>query len=197
MRKEYLLVGLGLALGLVAVMAFALAQPYHIRGSQIDPPFPAPDFTLPSQKGDFTLSSQQGSLVLIFFGYTTCPDVCPATLSSMKEINQRLGKDAGRVKFVFITVDPGRDTVDRIGKYVSNFSPDFYGLSGSEAQLDPVWQAYGVYRSLGDPADPNYLVEHSSQQYLIDPSGSLRVTYAFGTPVDDILSDVRYLLRQK
>jgi protein SCO1 len=196
MRKEYLFVGLGLVLGLAAVMIFALTRPYHFRGSLIDPPFPAPDFTLPSQKGDFTLSSQRGSLVLIFFGYTNCPDVCPATLSEMKEISQRLGKDAGRVKFVFITVDPGRDSVERTGQYVSNFSPDFYGLSGSEAQLDPVWKAYGVYRSLGDTSQSNYPVEHSAQQYLIDSSGNLRLTYSFGTPVDDILSDARYLIKQ-
>jgi protein SCO1 len=195
MRKEYLWIGLGLNLGLAAVMIFALARPYHFRGSLIDPPYPAPDFALPGQKGDFTLSSQRGSLVLIFFGYTNCPDVCPATLSNMKEIERRLGKDAGRVKFVFITVDPGRDTLERTGQYVSNFSPDFYGLSGSETQLDPVWQAYGVYRSLGDTSQANYEVEHSTQQYLIDASGNLRVTYAFGTPVDDILSDVRYLLK--
>jgi protein SCO1 len=195
MRKEYLFVGLGLVLGLAAVMIFALTRPYHYRGSLIDPPFPAPDFTLPSSKGDFTLSSQRGGLVLTFFGYTNCPDVCPATLSEMKQISQRLGKDAARVKFVFITVDPGRDTVERTGQYVSNFSPDFYGLSGSEAQLNPVWQAYGVYRSLGDTSQPNYPVEHSAQQYLIDTSGNLRVTYAFGTPVDDILSDARYLLK--
>jgi protein SCO1/2 len=198
MRKDLVWVGLGLLLGLAAVVVFALTRPYQFRGSRLEPAVAAPDFTLPSQQGDFTLSAQTGSIVMMFFGYTTCPDVCPATLSSLKEVTRRLGKDASKVKVVFITVDPKRDPVERIGQYVSNFSPSFIGLSGSEAQLDPVWKEYGVYRSLGEQSDAalDYLVEHSSYIYVVDKAGRLRLTYSFGTPTDDILSDVRYLLKE-
>ena len=78
----------------------------------------------------FHLAGQRGRVVLLFFGFTSCPDVCPTTLSDFKQVRQRLGKDADRVSFVFITVDPDRDTPERMAKYASGFDPSFIGLSG-------------------------------------------------------------------
>ncbi len=203
MRRSIVWIGLAVLLGfgLIAGASVVLAanRPITLHGSLIQQPFPAPDFTLPDGKGgQFDLAAQRGRPVLIFFGYTSCADVCPATLSEMKQISQRLGQDAKRVDFVFITVDPGRDTIQRTAQYVANFNPDFYGLSGTEQQLDPVWKAYGVYRKLDktSPTDTSYNVEHSSQVYLIDASGNLRSTYAFGTAVDDMLTDLRALLKR-
>ena len=137
-------------------------------------------------------------MVLLFFGFTSCPDVCPTTLSDFKQVRQRLGKDADRVSFVFITVDPDRDTPERMAKYASGFDPSFIGLSGDEAQLGPVWKAYGVYRQLKKASadDTAYEVEHSTQLYLVDASGNLRLTYSYGTPVDDLLQDIRFLLKK-
>lgn len=193
-------------LGLVAVIVgFTFTGPYTFRGSLIDPPVPAADFTLTDSQGsDFTLSNQSGSLVLIFFGYTTCPDVCPATLGEMKQIRERLLADsrladkADSVRYVFITVDPQRDTAERMGKYLATFDPTFIGLTGSEAQLNPVWKSYGVYRAISETESAaGYLVDHTARVYLVDQDGNLRLTYAFGTPVDDILQDVRYLLKSE
>ncbi len=198
MRRYLLFTGLGLLVVLVVAAAVTLNRPYTFRGSLIQPPFPAPDFTLPGGgNAPFHLADQRGRVVLIFFGYTHCPDVCPITMASFEQISQRLGKDASRVDFVFITVDPGRDTIQVSSRYAEGFNASFIGLSGTEQQLTPVWKAYGVYRKLDKtgPTDTNYAVEHSSQVYLIDPSGSLRLTYAYGTPVDDMLQDIRYLLK--
>ncbi|NLG99267.1 MAG: SCO family protein [Chloroflexi bacterium] len=203
MRRYLFWLLLGTVSGLLITSAVILLnRPYTPRGSLIDPPVPAEPFTLTDGRGEtFNLSEQRGSLVVIFFGFTACPDVCPASLSDMKRVHDRLAKEPGmveRVKFVFITVDPDRDTPEKTGKYVSAFSPDFIGLSGSEEELEPVWKSFGVYRELhkDSPDDTVYTVDHSAWMYLIDQDGNLRLTYTFGTPVDHLLSDIRYLLKQ-
>lgn len=199
MRRYILWIGLGLALGLGLIAAYAFTRPYTFHGSLIQDAFTAPDFTLPdSRGGDFTLSAQRGKLVMIFFGYTSCPDVCPATLSELKQLRGALGRDASRVQVVFISVDPDRDTPQKIAGYVQRFDPTFAGLTADEARLDPVWKEYGVYiqRNKASPQDIAYDVEHSSQVYLVDAAGNLRLTYSFGTPVEQMLDDVRYLLRK-
>ncbi len=200
MQRTVLWLGLGLLLGFIVALGVTMSRPYTLRGSEIQQAYTAPDFNLTDGNGDsFRLSDQQGRLVLIFFGYTSCPDVCPTTLSEMKQIKARLGNDADKVEVVFITVDPERDLPEKVGQYVSAFDPSFVGLSGTEQQLDPVWQAYGVYHQANkkSPEDTQYAVEHSSRLYLVDTAGNLRLTYSFGTAVDDILQDVRYLLKQK
>ena len=199
MRRYGIWVGLVLLLGVFVAAAFTFNRPYTLRGSVIQQPFAAPDFTLPDGRGgQYHLADQRGHIVLIFFGYTSCPDVCPTTMADFKQIRQRLGKDANRVEFVFITVDPGRDTPQKTSQYAANFDPTFYGLSGTEEQLAPVWKEYGVFRQLNktSPTDTTYSVDHSSRVYLVDPSGNLRLTYSFGVAVDDILQDTRYLLKQ-
>lgn len=204
MLRALILAGVGLLVGLGLVAGFTLNRPYTFRGSVIDPAVPAADFTLADAKGEsFILSDQKGSLVLVFFGYTTCPDVCPATLGEMREIRRRLqadsrlSKQAESIRYVFITVDPQRDTPERMGSYVAAFDPTFIGLTGSEEELGPVWKSYGVYRAINETTSAaGYLVDHTARVYLIDQAGNLRLTYAFGTPIDDMLQDVRYLLKQ-
>lgn len=199
MSKNIVMVGIGILFGIALIAGMALTRPYSFRGSEIIPPVPAYDFTLTSAgKAPFRLLDQRGKVVLIFFGYTTCPDVCPATLGEFKQISNRLGKDAGEVRFVLITVDPQRDTPDRISQYAHNFDPSFIGLTGSESELDSVWKNYGVYREISQQDSAvGYLVDHSTRTYLVDQSGNLRLTYTFGTPVDDILQDVRHIIKQK
>jgi len=205
MQRSIILAGIGLLAGLLVIMAgFMLTQPYTFRGSLIDPPAPAADFTLTSEQGEYwSLDDQAGSLVMVFFGYTTCPDVCPATLGEMKEVRRRLLADsrlrdkAETISFVFITVDPQRDTPERMGKYTAVFDPAIIGLTGSEAELEVVWNSYGVYRAISNTdTAAGYLVDHTARVYLIDQDGNLRLTYPFGTPIDDMLQDVRFLLKQ-
>jgi protein SCO1 len=198
MRRYLVYLILGVVIGLAIITAVVFARPYSLRGSQIDPPVPAPDFTLTDGLGNgWTLSDQQDKIVLIFFGYTYCPDVCPATLGELKSVRAQLGKPAEDVQVVFITVDPERDTPERIGKYVAAFDPTFVALSGSQADLEPVWKAYGVYRQIQPNASgAGYLVDHTARTYLIDRSGSLRVSYSFGTPLDDFVQDVKFLLKE-
>ena len=188
----------GVVLGLGAVVAVTLAQPYTVRGSAIEPPQPAPAFTLTGQDGTPQgLGGATGKVQLVFFGYTYCPDVCPSTLGVMQQVLRRLGNDANKVDVIFVTVDPKRDTPEKLAGYLKAFDPRIRGLSGEEATLTPVWQAYGVYRAeRAVDGDVNgYLVDHSARVYAIDAQGKLRATYPFGFSVDDLLSDVRFFLR--
>lgn len=190
---------LGVALGLLLAAGAYYFRPYQFHGSVIQEVYAAPDFELQEgEGGSFRLSDQRGNLVLIFFGYTYCPDVCPATLSELKQVRRALGDDGERVQVVFITVDPERDTPEKTAKYAKGFHPSFHGLSGTVAQLEPVWRDYGVFYQLNrdNPQDTVYTVDHSSHVYLVDAEGNLRLTYSFGTPVEQIYEDVRYLLRR-
>jgi protein SCO1/2 len=191
--------------GLIAVVVLAIAgtetflSAFKFRGSAIDPPVAAADFWLKDQTGQvFQLGGQRGKLVLLFFGYTSCPDVCPTTLAQFKRARAQLGGQAERVRFVFVTVDPERDTPAQMGKYLGAFDPAFVGLGGSEAELEPVWKAYGVYRQIQPGSSATgYLVDHSARAYLIDAQGNLRLTYAFGATADDMAADMRYLLKPR
>ena len=169
---------------------------YH--GVVYEDPKIAPQIKLSSGDGEFNLADQKGKVVLLFFGYTSCPDICPSTLSDMKRVLNTLGEDADRVQVIFITVDPERDTNDKLGEYVSIFNPDFVGLSGSESELSPIWDSYGVIREIDDSSKSlaGYLVNHTSRLYLIDPLGRLFITYGFGTPIEDISDDIKNILNE-
>jgi protein SCO1/2 len=197
-RSVLMVIGAALA-GILAIWFLAFARPYTFRGSQIEPPVPAAPIELKRADGSvYRLSESIGKVTLVFFGYTTCPDFCPATLADMKRIKTELGEAASKVNFIFITVDPQRDTPERTQSYASGFDPQFIGLSGSEADLEPVWKGYWVYREIqhGQSA-VGYLVDHSTRIYLIDPAGDLRLTFAYGTSPVDIAADVRYVLKER
>jgi protein SCO1/2 len=198
-RNKGLAFAFGLAgLAVAAVLAVTLLRREPFHGSVIEPPAPAQDFTLDNFDGrPFRLTDQRGKVVLLFFGYTSCPDVCPTTLAEFRQLRERLGSRAGDVVFVFVTVDPARDTPEKIGSYLTLFAPDFYGLSGPADALEPVYRAYGVYAEKQEGGSAaGYLVTHTSSVYVIDRGGNLRMTFPYGTPLEDMLADVRRLLAE-
>jgi protein SCO1/2 len=186
-------------IGLVVVLAsaFLFWKPYTFRGSRIDPPMPASDFELQQVDGEpFRLSDQKGKLVLLYFGYTSCPDVCPATLANYRQIHEQLSDRANQVKFVMITVDPERDTPEKVARYVTAFNPAFVGLSGSMEELKSIWDAYGIFVEKEDSGSAvGYLVSHTSRIFVIDQDGNLGLTFPFGLTAEDMASDIRHLLR--
>lgn len=195
-KNFWLLILLIVAIALI--FGFVIERPYTFRGSVIDPAVKAPDFTLISNQGDeYNLKSRKGQFKLIFFGYTYCPDVCPATLFEMKEIKNRLGDKAENIDFVFITVDPDRDTQEQLSKYLESFDNSFFGLTGDERELETVWKDYGVYREIQPQTNSSrYLVDHTSRLYLVNSNNELSITYLFETPLEDIVSDLNYLIKQ-
>jgi protein SCO1/2 len=201
MKNKTLLLGLllvAVATALFTIGAQFLASPYTFNGSLIDPALPAPDLALTDQNGQpFRLSEQTGKLVFLFFGYTSCPDVCPTTLAQLKQVRTMLGDRADRVEFVFITVDPERDTPERLRSYLATFDPSFVGLTGTIDELEEAWQAYGVYRQKQPGTGSNYVVDHSARIYLVDARGNLRLSYPYDILPDELLEDALYLLREK
>lgn len=166
-------------------------------GGVLDPPRPAPDFALNDQRGGvFRLSEQRGDVVVLFFGYTMCPDVCPMTLAQYLNVKERLGGLADRVQFVFVTVDPERDTQERLAEYIAHFDPAFHGLWAEPEPLEEVWRQYGVFveRVERPESRAGYTVNHSSISYVIDTEGNLRLAHLFGTPNDQIAHDIEKLL---
>jgi protein SCO1/2 len=176
--------------------AFLLIEPYKIKGSEITTLAPAPMFTLESSHGDlYSLKDHQGKFLILFFGYTYCPDICPTTLYKLKTVNEELGNNADEVEIVFVTVDPKRDTQEKLAKYLHSFDDSFFGLTGDEHALEQVWKDYGVFRqeSIAD-GSKDYLVDHTTRLYLIDKSGNLKVTYFVDVTVSDLVSDIKYLI---
>lgn len=200
MNTRVVQVGLGLLvlIGVVMAVTYFLPRTADFRGTLYDPALPAPEIELTQADGSsLRLSEMRGNVVLLFFGYTSCPDVCPVTLSELRKVNEELGKGADKVRVVFVTVDPERDTPEQIQKYVSIFNPSFIGLSGSLEELEPVWKDYGVYREVEQvpSSATGYLVNHTARVYLIDRDGNLRLSYSFGTPTDDIVHDLKILFK--
>lgn len=170
-------------------------------GSLLDPPVAAPDFALTDPAGGtFRLSDQRGHPVLLFFGYTACPDVCPTELGTWRRVREMLGPDGERVRWVFITVDPERDTPERVGKYVRSAGHEsFVGLTGSRAELEKVWRDYNVYVKKEEPKEPGgyYAVTHSALTYLVDRDGRLVLLWSFGTKAEDMAADLRRIMGKR
>ncbi len=167
-----------------------------LRGTTL-PELPFSDFTLIDQHGKpFTLSRDKGEVTLMFFGFTFCPDVCPLTLSTWKQTADQLTDETGRVKFVYVTVDPERDTPEKLKTHLAVFSPDFIGLTGETAQLDSVYSNYGVIRERVEISESaaGYLMNHTSSIYFLDRNGIWVSRMSNDAKPEDIAHDVKVLL---
>ena len=186
------------ALALITLGWRVYAGSYRYQGSLIDPPVAAADFTLTDQNGQaFTLSTQRGKAALVFFGYTNCTDVCPITLAGYARIRARLGESANQVSFIFVTVDPQRDTVEQIRAHLAKFDPAIIGLTGTRAELEPVWKDYGVFQDPHASTDlAHYDVDHSSRIYVIDARGNWRMTYPADMDWEAIAKDMQHLIKE-
>lgn len=183
----------------VVLLLGACSRPHEFNGTVYDPVIPAADFTGTNWDGTpFRLSDLRDKVVLLFFGYTSCPDVCPTNLADMKAVKARLGEKAQDIAVVFVTVDPERDTSERMGAYVQAFDPSFYGVTLSPDELEKVKKAYGVFaqKQEVDPAQSAaaYLVDHTAWTYVIDKDGNLRVVFSMDLNADQRVADVAYLI---
>ena len=138
-----------------------------------------PAFALRDQHNQaFDVARLRGKWSLLFFGFTRCPDICPTTLATLKQVHQLLGEKNKDIQYVFITVDPERDTPELLGGYVDYFNPDFLGVSGPASELDKLTQALGVYYRLGPNTTGDYQVDHSAAVFLVDPQARLRALFS-------------------
>jgi len=143
-----------------------------------------------------TLADFRGKAVVIFFGFTQCPDVCPTALSTLAEAMRRLGPDAARVQVLFVTIDPERDTADLLSRYVPAFDPSFLGLRGDAEATARVAKEFKVlYQKVPGQTPDTYTMDHSAGLYLFDPQGRLRVFESHGQGAEAIAHDLREMLR--
>lgn len=167
-------------------------------GTVIQSPDLAADFTLTASTGEqMSLSDLRGKVVLMYFGYTFCPDACPTTLNELKKVTAALGDRADEVQVVMVTVDPQRDTPEVLREYLAHFDPSFLGLTGTEEEVLAAATPLGIYFAAheGSPAT-GYLVDHTTSVLAIDKEGYLRLLYSFETPGEAIADDMRHLVRQ-
>jgi protein SCO1/2 len=142
-----------------------------------------------------SLADYKGKAVVLFFGYTHCPDVCPTTMAELTQALQQLGPDAKRVQVLFVTVDPARDTPQVLSQYVQAFDPSFVGLRPSEAQLTKVAKDFRVYYAKVPGTTPdNYTMNHTAASYVFDPSGKLRLFVRDGQGAQPWVHDLKLLL---
>lgn len=171
----------------------------QFRGTVLGDALPTTDFTLSDQHGNpFTLSEHKGKVVLMFFGFTYCPDVCPLTLSTWKKVQDALQKQTDQVEFVYITVDPDRDSPEKLREHLAIFSPHFIGLTGTQEELIKVYDAYGIYREKVKISDSaaGYLINHTARMYIFDRNGRWRLSFSHDAPVEDIVHDIKILLNE-
>jgi protein SCO1/2 len=151
-------------------------------------------FSLTSHEGKpVTGSSFAGKYMLVAFGYTYCPDICPAELQLMTDVMEKLGSDGDKVVPIFITIDPERDTVQQMADYVSNFDPRMVGLTGTEEQIKQAAEAYRVFYAKNDsggPGNDSYLMDHSTFIYLMDGKGEYVKHFAYGTTSEDMAAAI-------
>ena len=155
------------------------------------------DFALTDHTGArFELQSQRGKVLLVFFGYTMCPDVCPTTLSKLSAVTRRLGDAKSHVRTLYITVDPERDTPEVLKADLSLFALDAVGLTGTRSEVDAVVKMYGAsYEIVPTPASAaKYSVSHSTTLYLLDQTGAVRQTFPYEATVDEIASGIQSLI---
>lgn len=168
----------------------------RFEGVAIDPPRAMPAVTFTRLDGStYTLGPAEGRPLVVFFGYTHCPDVCPTTLADWKRAKAKLGDEASRVRWVFVTVDPERDSVPVADRYARQYDSSFVGLSGDAPTTAKVMEAFGVAAAREEgTATSGYLVSHSSQVFLLDGAGKLVALYPFGTRWEALAADLARLL---
>lgn len=151
------------------------------------------DFELTNQYGQVVREDDfSGQWMLIFFGYTNCPDVCPTTIAEMSAVMTGLKQNSGKVQPIMVTIDPARDTSEVLASYLGFFSPGLVGLTGTPEQIRATSKTFGIfYAKDGDPnAQDGYAMTHSSSVYLFDPKGEYVRLYRYGTPAETILEDL-------
>jgi protein SCO1/2 len=164
-------------------------------GTHISPPMPAASFTLQSADGDVSLTDLRGKVVVLFFGYTSCPDVCPTTLLRLASALDTLGPDREDVQVVFVSVDPERDSPARASAYAEAVDPSFIGLTGTPDRIADVAAKYGIYYAKVEGSEATgYLVDHSATVTVLNSGGRVEILWSPTVSADEMAADLAALL---
>ena len=196
------------AIKLIAASALSISAAAILTGCSKDKPeFRGVDITGADYARDFQLTDHNGQqrstkdfagkVVVMFFGFTQCPDVCPTSMQELAEVKQQLGKDGDRLQGIFVTVDPERDQLAMLKSYMQNFDPSFLALRPTPEQLPALAKDYKIYYKKVDGKTPtSYTMDHSAGSYVYDPQGRLRVYHRYGSGTEALAADVRALLNE-
>jgi protein SCO1 len=199
MKRGFFLLGGVLILFALMVLGVQILSSHKFNGYVLPVPVKAPEVMLRSANGPIRFEDFQGEYVLLYFGYTTCPDVCPTSLANLKMALSALSpEEAAEVQVIFISVDPARDTPETLHRYVSMFRDDFIGATGTREEIDWVVDALGAKYTIEAPDENgNYNVSHSAFTMVLDRNGYYVMNWEHGTPPDEISADLRYQLKHK
>ena len=190
---------------MLASAALAVVAALTPACSEKSPSFSAIDITGAAYAGDFALTDHNGQartlkdfagkVVVLFFGYTQCPDVCPTAMAELAEVKRLLGKDGERLQGLFVTVDPQRDTPAVLKAYMANFDPGFLALYTTPEKLEALAKEYKMYYKKVDGQTPtSYAVDHSAGSYIYDPQGRVRLYASYGSAAPQLVADIKLLL---
>jgi len=177
----------------LALLLVALLIPFDILSKPLGGNFQLTD----TNKRDFSLESLKGSVVLMFFGYTTCPDICPTELSKLSIILNSLGSKSKNVKGLFVSLDPNRDRPEKLKDYVKFFHKDIIALTGKESDVEKVARMYGVSYSKNIRPDGNYFLDHSANLYILDQQGDISAVVPYGFPVNHAIQLVEAMIKKR
>jgi len=189
----------------ILCLAFALALAgcgggggdASLSGTLLEPPMPAQDFEMRSGERTVRLSDFRGKLVVLNFGYASCPDVCPTTLYRLAEAMDRIGDRADEAQVVMASVDPERDTPERVRQYAASFDDSFVGVSGTAEETADAAAAFGIYYEKAEgESGSGYLVDHSSQVIVLDRQGRPWLIWPYETTPEAMAADLRELIRR-
>ncbi len=200
MTRMWKRIGVGVAVALLGVTLawfFVLPRfrPHIFGGAVIQSTQKAPRMELTSADGPIRMTDFEGKVVVVYFGYTFCPDVCPATLSKLADSVEILGEKADNVQIIMVSVDPARDTPELLEDYVTHFHPDFIGVTGDEATVNRVATLYGVFYEQAEGTEATgYTIDHTSTVILVDREGYLKLVLPFEGTAEQIAADIDYFL---
>jgi protein SCO1 len=198
-QRNLLWAGLIIILFVVAAVIGWWIRPPELHGVALQSPRVADDFTLMTSKGEAkSLSDFRGQYVVLYFGYTFCPDVCPTTMNDLKQMAAALGEERMEdVQVILISVDPERDTPEQLATYTEYFHPSFMGMTGTVAEIQAVASQFGIFFERQPGSDNTaYLVDHTSAVTVIDPDGYVRIIFTYGVTGEEMATDIRYFMRR-
>lgn len=199
--NSLLIRGLAAALLSVALLGCQKAGPEHaaFKGVDLTGADYAKSLNLTDQNGQpRSLADFKGKVVVVFFGYTQCPDVCPTTLAEVAEVKRSLGADGDKVQGVFVTLDPERDTQALLKAYLESFDPSFVGLRGTEAQTQAAAREFKVfYAKVPGKTPETYTLDHTAASFVFDTQGRVRVYSRYGAGAQPLADDIKLLLAEK
>jgi protein SCO1 len=201
MRKRVFFAGLAIiVLGTGSALAIGgrLGAPPELHGTLLDPALPARPFALASSGGEqLGPAEYRGRVVVLFFGFTHCPDVCPLTLQRLASAMEELGDRANEVQVLLVSVDPERDPPEVVDAYARRFHPSFRGVTGTEEELRGVASSFGIFFAKNPGSEAaGYSVDHSASTLVLDRAGQLRLIWPFDVSSEALVSDLRFLLRR-